>query len=303
MNLLGLHILLTYRCLYECAHCFVWGSPRQSGTLTLEQIEEILRQARDAEVEWIYFEGGEPFLYYAVLAKGVCLAAEMGFSVGVVSNAYWANSVADAIETLQPFADCLDDFAVSSDPYHCGDRSAERAQNALMAAKWLGIPSGVISIAQPGCRPRSGEGELMYRGRAVHLAAQADLHPWEQFTECPYEDLREPGRVHVDPFGRLHICQGLVIGNLFERALSQICAEYDPETHPICCLLLAGGPAALVRGLGLPHASAYADACHLCYEARSWLRSRFPALLGPDQMYGVTIEDIEGSRPIASLSR
>ena len=87
MQLSGLHILLTYQCTYECEHCFVWGSPNQSGTLTLEQVEEILKQAKEAGVESIYFEGGEPFLFYAILAKSVRLVSEMGFSVGIVSNA------------------------------------------------------------------------------------------------------------------------------------------------------------------------------------------------------------------------
>ncbi len=98
MQISGLHVLLTYRCTFECDHCFVWGSPRQTGVLRLEQITQILAQARDAGVQWIYFEGGEPFLYYAILVRGVHLAADMGFSVGVVSNAYWAVSVADAAE-------------------------------------------------------------------------------------------------------------------------------------------------------------------------------------------------------------
>jgi hypothetical protein len=35
------------------------------------------------------------------------------------------------------------------------------------------------------------------------------------------------------------------------------------------------------------HAASYADACHLCYEARRSLRERFPEVLLPDQMYGV----------------
>ena len=72
------------------------GKSWQTGTLTLEQIEDILHQAKEAGVTSIYFEGGEPFLYYAILNKAVHIAADMGFSVGIVSNAYWANSVADA---------------------------------------------------------------------------------------------------------------------------------------------------------------------------------------------------------------
>jgi MoaA/NifB/PqqE/SkfB family radical SAM enzyme len=293
MKLSGLHILLTYQCTYECEHCFVWGSPRQSGTLTLEQVEDILKQAKDAGVESIYFEGGEPFLFYAILAKGVRLAAEMGFSVGIVSNAYWANSVADAIENLQPFAGRVNDLSVSSDEFHCGKCFGECPQNALVAAKWLNIPTGMISIAQPeGSAPEThgqikDEGQIMYRGRASQLVTRAALHPWDGFTECPHEDLREPGRVHVDPLGNLHVCQGLVIGNLFEKPLRQICDEYDVDAHPICGPLLSGGPAALVTEYNLEHASDYADACHLCYAARTTLRPRFPELLAPDQMYGV----------------
>ena len=294
MKLSGLHILLTYQCTYECEHCFVWGSPRQSGALTLEQVEQVLQQAKDAGVESIYFEGGEPFLYYAILAKGVRLAAEMGFSVGIVSNAYWANTVADAIENLQPFAGRIDDLTVSSDVFHCGECLGERPQNALVAAKWLNIPTGMISIAPPETESKQTHGQIedqgavMYRGRAAsQLVTRAALHPWEEFTSCSHEDLREPGRVHLDPLGNLHICQGLVIGNVFEKSLRRICDEYDADAHPICGPLLAGGPAALVTEYNLPHASSYADACHLCYSARTNLRPRFPAILAPDQMYGV----------------
>jgi MoaA/NifB/PqqE/SkfB family radical SAM enzyme len=296
MKLSGLHILLTYQCTYECDHCFVWGSPWQTGTLTLDQIEKILTQAKEAGVTSIYFEGGEPFLYYAILVQAVRKAADMGFSVGIVSNAYWANSVADAEEWLRPFVGRLADFTVSSDLFHCSESMGERPQNALVAAKWLNIPTGMISIAQPDADAQQthgqieDEGAVMYRGRAAEtLLEKATHHPWESFVSCPHEDLREPGRIHLDPLGNLHICQGVVIGNLFEKPLKQICEEYDADAHPICGPLLEGGPAALVTEYSLPHASrsAYADACHLCYAARTMLRVRFPELLAPDQMYGV----------------
>ena len=294
MKLSGLHILLTYQCIYECEHCFVWGSPHQGGVMTIEQIEQILEQAREAGVTFIYFEGGEPFLYYALLVKGVHKAAEMGLSVGIVSNAYWAVSVADAMEWLQPFAGRITDLTVSSDLYHCEKVLGELPQNAIAAARWMNIPTGVITIGQLNTDESQSKGQItdeakvMYRGRAaVALAPFAPKFPWEGFGECPQEDLREPGRVHVDPFGNLHICQGLVIGNVFETPLKDICSSYDPDTHPICGLLLVGGPAALVSEYNLPHEAEYADACHLCYEARLALRGRFPQQLGPDQMYGV----------------
>ena len=296
MKLSGLHILLTYQCTWECDHCFVWGSPWQTGTLTLEQIEGILNQAKEAGVTSIYFEGGEPFLYYAILKQAVHKAADMSFSVGIVSNAYWANSVSDATEWLRPFVGRVSDLSVSSDLFHCEKCLGERPQNAIVAAKWLGIPTGMISVAQPDDDAKESHGQLeeeesgvMYRGRAAEkLASRAPSRPWEGFDSCPHEDMVEPGRVHLDPFGNLHICQGILIGNLFKRPLKQICEEYDVDAHPICGPLHKGGPAALVTEYGLnDHASNYADACHLCYEARTALRARFPEWLAPDQMYGV----------------
>ncbi len=64
MNLTGLHILLTYQCNYECDHCFVWGSPAQTGVFTLAQLEDVFQQALDlGTIREFYFEGGEAFLY------------------------------------------------------------------------------------------------------------------------------------------------------------------------------------------------------------------------------------------------
>jgi hypothetical protein len=297
MKLTGLHLLLTYQCTFECDHCFAWGSPWQTGTFTLPQIRDVLRQAQDlGTVQWIYFEGGEPFLYYGVLLQGVREAAAMGFEVGVVSNGYWANDVEDALAWLRPLAGLIQDLSVSTDLFHYSEAVSRQAENARLAAEQLGIPLGYMSVAQPetpdaatvvGQLPQGGSA-VMYRGRAVEtLAPQAAKQPWTQFTECPHEDLREPGRLHLDPFGYLHLCQGLSAGNLFERPLAGICAAYDPEVHPIAGPLLAGGPAELVRRYGLPHEDGYADACHLCDEARRALRERFPEMLLPDQMYGV----------------
>jgi MoaA/NifB/PqqE/SkfB family radical SAM enzyme len=296
IELTGLHLLLTYTCNYQCDHCFVWGSPWQEGTMTLDDVETILAEGEAlGTVSSIYFEGGEPYLYYRTMLQGARLAKAMGFSVGIVSNAYWATSVRDATNWLEPFAGLIDDLSMSADAYH-GDVTAEaHVSNAEAAAAALDIPTGVIRIARVaaadvpahmGQLPQA-ESNVMFRGRAAAaLAPQAPHRPWEQFTTCPYEDLRDPGRVHVDPLGNLHLCQGIVLGNLFEEPLATIVARYDPDTHAIAGPLLRGGPVELVRQYNVARADAYADACHLCYEARLELRSRFPAILRPDQMYG-----------------
>ncbi len=297
MPLTGLHLLLSYQCNFECDHCFVWGSPGQKGTLTLAQIRDIYRQALElGTVEWIYLEGGEPFLYYPILARAVREAADAGFLVGIVTNGYWAITLEDAAEWLRPLAGFLNDLTVSTDLFHYDELLSPQARYALMAAEALGIPADLLICQVPegvATRPAQPKGEpvesgsIMFRGRAaVKLVDGVDRKPWYTFTECPYERLGDPERVHVDCYGYLHLCQGLTMGNLFERPLVEVVESYDPQAHPVVGPLLAGGPVALVARYGLTHEAAYVDACHLCYTAREMLRERFPESLGPGQMYG-----------------
>jgi MoaA/NifB/PqqE/SkfB family radical SAM enzyme len=296
MKLSGVHLLLTYRCTFECDHCFVWGSPRQEGTMTLKMIRHVLDQARAlGTVEWIYFEGGEPLLFYPILVRGVQEAAASGSRVGLVSNAYWATSQEDAEAWLEPLADTISDLSLSSDLYHASERLSQQVRDARTAAKKLGIPVNVVSIAEPeasACRGTGqlphGESGVMFRGRAAEaLTSRAPHRPWTEFRECPHEDLEDPGRLHVDPLGFAHVCQGIALGNVLTEGLSEICRRYEPSSHPICGPLLEGGPTELARRYGLQPREAYADACHLCDESRRHLRSRFPEVLTPDQMYGV----------------
>lgn len=78
-----------------------------------------------------------------------------------------------------------------------------------------------------------------------------------------------------------------MLGNVFDTPLAAIVAGYDADTHPIAGPLLAGGPAELARRHGREPHGGWADACHLCYETRKVLRGRYPAILAPDEMYGV----------------
>jgi len=296
MELTGVHILTTYRCTLQCDHCFAWGSPWQRGTMSLQSIREILRQAKAVDtVRSIYFEGGEPFLYYSSLLEAVRETAALGLSAGIVTNGFWATSEADAVACLHPFAGLIDDLSVSSDLYHGSEPLSGQAEYARLAAEALGIPIGFMSVAQPeatnaaaasGKLPK-GESRVMYRGRAAkELAPRAALSAWHGYTRCPHEDLTEPGRVHVDPLGSVHVCQGISIENVFAMPLAAICRDYDPKMHPIVGPLVAGGPAGLARAYEVEHEAGYADACHLCDSVRRQLRARFPDTLGPNQMYG-----------------
>jgi MoaA/NifB/PqqE/SkfB family radical SAM enzyme len=256
-----------------------------------------LNQAKElGTINWIYFEGGEPFLYYAIMLKGIQEAVSLGFNIGIVTNTYWATSEEDALVWLEPMQGLVEDLSISSDLFHYSEKISQQLINATAAAEKLGLPIGVISVAKPSTNDIEpsvgqlpvGESSIMYRGRAANkLISKAPLNNWEVFNECPYEDLREPGRIHIDPLGNLHICQGITIGNLFKTPLTEICDTYNPGNHPITGPLLNGGPVELVNRYNVQHNEEYADACHLCYETRSKLRNQYPDVLNPDQMYGV----------------
>ncbi|MGQ9881439.1 MAG: radical SAM protein [Armatimonadota bacterium] len=77
--LTGIHFLLTYKCPYGCDHCFVYDSPRARGTFTLAQIVAVLEEAQKlGTVQTVFFEGGEPFLYYPLCWKGCVVLARWG---------------------------------------------------------------------------------------------------------------------------------------------------------------------------------------------------------------------------------
>jgi len=295
--LTGIHFLLTYACTSECDHCFVFSSPRATGTFTLDQIAQVLAQAANlGTVDTVYFEGGEPFLYYPLMLEGIRLARDLGFKTGVVTNAYFATTVQDALLWLRPLRDLgISDLSLSDDAFHF-DTPDNAAKRALEAAKLLDLPVGTICIEMPPVATEPGAmekgapivgGNVMFRGRAAEKLTEGLPHQdWRGFTECPHEDLRNPERVHVDAFGWVHLCQGLCMGNLWEKPLAALAREYNPDAHPIVGPLVRGGPTRLAEEHRLPHAEGYVDACHLCYAMRLALTDRFPDLLAPRQVYG-----------------
>lgn len=283
----------------ECDHCFVWGSPEAKGVFTFKQVQNILAEAKELKtVEYVAIEGGEPFLYYPIMIKTAKVAVTLGFRVEILSNCYWATCHEDAVEWLLPIAEAKNvELTLSSDLFHGESWETEEVISAVDAAKTLGIKAGILATKCPKAETpipseihgaKVGSWELMCRGRAFSkLTEKAEKKTWQEFTKCPYEDFTKQGRVHVDPFGYVHACQGISIGNAWLKPFSQIINEHDPYENPILEPLIRGGPTMLVKKFQLPLEGYYADACHLCYAARLMLRSKYPKILAPDQMYGV----------------
>jgi len=178
------HLLLTYMCNSECDHCFVYCSPAAKGTFTLSRLRQVIDDAATVEtMEWVYFEGGEPFLFYPLMVEGMRLVRDNGLRIGTVTNAYWATCEGDAELWLQPLIQLgVADVSISDDPYHYEKRDDNPARRAVAAAMRMGMPAKVISIEKPsvgaaGKRPQGKGmpivgGNTRFRGRAAEKLAE-----------------------------------------------------------------------------------------------------------------------------------
>ncbi|GAB4446901.1 MAG: hypothetical protein Kow00120_17120 [Anaerolineae bacterium] len=293
-----LHVLLSYKCIFACDHCFVFSGPDAEGAFTLSQMRQVFDEAEKiGTVDTFYFEGGEAFLFYPLLLESVRMARARGFKVGIVTNAYFATSDENAELWLRPLAELgIADFSVSDDAFHFGEEVQNAAKRARAVAGRLGMPAASICIEAPRVEAGAGHekgaaiigGDVVFRGRAVETLAEGlPRTAPERFTECPFEDLQNPERVHLDPYGHVHLCQGVSMGNMWATPLAALVRDYDPAAHPISGPLLRGGPAALAQAHGVSLEAGYVDACHLCYETRRALLDRFPQYLAPGQVYGL----------------
>jgi hypothetical protein len=296
--LTGIHILLTLKCINECEHCFLHCGPSREATFTIEQLRMLVEQTKKlGTVNTVYFEGGEPFLFYPLLLEGLRMVRTAGFDTGIVTNGYWATSVEDGMSWLKPIHDLgIADFSVSDDEFHHLDKDDRKPEFAREAAQRLGIPTATICIESPtgseNANGRRGKpvigGAMLFKGRAAEkLTAGLPLRHSKELTTCPHEDLLSPERVHIDAYGNVHLCQGLTMGNVWEKPLAGLIHDYDAQKHPVAGPLVRGGPIRLAREHGLEISDGYVDECHFCYTVRKQLLPRFPQYLAPREVYGL----------------
>lgn len=297
----SIHLLLTYTCTLRCSHCFVFASPQATGKISSSKVTHTLNQALAIQsIEWVIFEGGEPFLVFPLLLMSIKRARQLGFKVGVITNGYFGRTEEAAIRYLKPLTALgLDKIFISNDRYHYKNTVASPAKRAIDAAVKLGIPTTRLRIDDSAVLPQHQEGEkenieethpLLMVGRASEkLRLDLPTSDWRSFTMCPFKKLQDPETLFIDPSGNVQICQGISIGNIWVNQFSNIMDQFDVKSHPIYGPIFNNGPKGLAEAYKIVPAQDYQNACQLCYDVRRLLLRQFPNYLSPAQLYNSPI--------------
>jgi MoaA/NifB/PqqE/SkfB family radical SAM enzyme len=287
--------LITYKCQVACPHCIIGAGPNRTEQMEREDLFSWIEQAsayRGGRIKTICFTGGEPFYDLERLRQMTLLAVSRGMLPTVVTNAFWAESPAKAVETLKSMP-ALRVISVSTDSHHLAQIPFSRVENALLAAKELGLNCSVaVCTEDVNSREYQDLLEQLQRivaadcistaitfpvGRAAGFlkAAQYGMTHELPNAACPSADTPV-----VFPDGRVVACMGpvvdlcnghpLLLGNLREKSLDYILDK--AEMNPILHILRVWGPGRLYeilqeKGYGsrLPRQFIKDSICNLCY--------------------------------------
>jgi hypothetical protein len=312
-------LLFTYRCTIACRHCLFHCSPRRPDVcVSVEDGVEFLRQLRQTD-RVIHIAGGEAMMYYPQMLE-ICRRAHQDGAAPhfFETNASWC---VDDDTTRRRYEELLDlgvrGVLISADPYH---QAFVPPHRRLRAYQWAvevygrkNVLAGDYSLEQLMEFRRIGKDEArlgMYsREHAPRLVGRAgeslapfypvrDLdalvgdtlwHGGPAGRSCRSEfDPEEMWEIHIDPYGNIQTCCGIIVGNVRERPLLEWMRDGFHTRNELVRMAYEEGPYAYLRlaeERGYVAADGYPQKCGLCWEARKFLRPFFPETFGPAEVY------------------
>jgi len=314
-------VLYTYRCTLACRHCLFSCSPRKPNVhVGLEDGLEYLRRLHQTD-RVVHIAGGEAMMYWSALIDLCREAGREGVAPHFVeTNATWCISDALAYRRLEQLRDAgVLGLLISACPHHQHECPAENYDRCFRAAVEVFGDRNVAAArltmdelrdfeaiardeerladyvrANPPCLVgRAGEALARYlpdrpiselahdstwKGPEDHMACRTQFDPatiWE---------------IHVDPYGNVTTCCGIIIGNARRAPLAGLLSGEGWLANPLVNVAYHEGPTGLLSMAverGYVPRDGYPQKCGLCWEVRKFLRPHFPDILGPDEVYTV----------------
>ncbi|MCC6021074.1 MAG: radical SAM protein [Thermoproteaceae archaeon] len=146
----ALGLLYTYKCNFSCSHCSIGAGPHHSEVLPTEYIEKVIREASEiATIQVIAITGREPTLLPKHLELAIKTAHDYGFTVRLITNAWWAGTLERARASVRKWASLgLEELNVSYDDFHAEFLSMCGGENNVLNAVKAALEEGLrVAIA------------------------------------------------------------------------------------------------------------------------------------------------------------
>lgn len=317
MSVLKVH--LTYGCTAQCNHCRFRCTRHPGPAIEYGLMMDCVAALKELnQLDLVVLMGGEPGLVPDLTHRLAASISTLGIAVRVETNASWAIDDEAARRFLEPLYASGASVMFSLDAWHEAHVPPERVTRAVLISEILAgrycLESAYLNF--PNCEherdrrtnqlltdlehrlgkiPEGYRGTILYNGRAAdqlaHLVSPGRGLPTDICDQVPWWSnghLKTLELLELDPDGYLSKGCGIAIANVHQTPVAEILANYDASRHPIFSTLLESGPLGLAReaeDYGYVLKTDYADRCHLCQEAREYLRGKYPDYLVPEQHY------------------
>ena len=267
-----LSFMLTYKCPISCPHCIVDAGPKRKEKMALGSVLGWIEEAaayRNGSIKAIALTGGEPFYDLEFLRLVSNYAFDARFAVSATTNAYWATSLEQALDTLK-LLPAIQTVSVSTDVYHQQFITIDHISNAIRAAEALGrkFNVAVSTDNEEDERYRSIMDRLRrivepenVRTTVTFPAGRAKKHTHALHYRTTHEPASSPCSMSnapvVFPNGRVMACIGPIqtlsascpmnLGNLRCESLAGILDR--AETNPLLHLVRVWGPHKMISVL------------------------------------------------------
>lgn len=288
-------LLVTYKCQVACRHCIIEAGPHRKEEMSIDNAFNWIKQIsdyRNGYIKVLSLTGGEPFYNVTNLRKLARYADDCGLLVSVVTNAYWAKDVKEAVNTIKDIPE-IGMIAISTDVYHQENIPFKNIKNAVKACEELNIPYNIHVCTENETdekHQRIVEKLLEITDKdnintAITLPAGRALEEIDDFQhlmseEPPISACSAGSSPIIFPNGNITACIGpiikidadnpLLLGNLNKEPLNVILdkAEINPVLHAI----RIWGPKRLINMIEesdfkkyLPKSYIKGSVCDACY--------------------------------------
>jgi len=128
------------RCNIRCEHCVAAGDIPDSRKMDHNKAKELIAEMAQAGVGGISFSAGEPFLYFNEIAELVKLCRQLGIYTRIVTNCFWAKTVAASDSLVSELKENgLCQLRLSFSRWHQKNVNRNNVLNAARSCRKIGL--------------------------------------------------------------------------------------------------------------------------------------------------------------------